>query len=280
MSNATAADSASAAAPPREPLWPQGQHSDAAIQTFRAPDSAAPLGHVLVLPGGGYGHLAPHEGPAVAQFLNAHGYDASVLYYRLATQGHHHPKMIHDAQRAVRLLRARMRDGLIPAARLAVLGFSAGGHLASTLAVHYDHFTGSDDPLESDPTIPGGARPDAVVLCYAVIDMDGVASHGGSRQNLLGPDRGNDENLRRTLSNHLHVNTQTPPTFLWHTADDGGVPLANALQFTQACRDHQVPVELHVYESGRHGLGLARELPDVATWTDHLLGFLARHLRR
>jgi acetyl esterase/lipase len=264
-------------------LWPGEFQPDAPVGQYASivpylVECDAPRPAVLVLPGGGYGQLAPHEGRDIALRLNREGFHAVVLNYRLGSAGHHHPAMIHDAQRAMRLVRSHAEVWRILPEAIAVLGFSAGGHLASTLAVHHGTFRCDGDDLADR----FDARPNAAVLCYAVIDMAGVPSHGGSRSNLLGP-RVEDTALRELLSNHRHVNAQTPPTFLWHTADDPAVPLANALQFTAACHDAGVPVELHVYESGVHGLGLAlppRECdPTIAGWMDLCAAFLRRHLR-
>lgn len=259
------------------PIWPNSERSDPkdrpTLTLYRAANPTAGGAAVLVLPGGGYAHLAPHEGEPIALWLNDRGFHAAVLHYRLGPR-HRHPAMIQDAQRAIRLMRDHAREWGINAKAIGVLGFSAGGHLASTLAVHYDHFHFAGDDLAGVHP----ARPDAAVLCYPVIDMAGTAAHTGSRGNLIG-DTGSNE-LLDLLSTHRHVTPETPPTFLWHTADDAAVPLANALGFAQACRDNSVPVELHVYESGRHGLGLATDFPEVRTWTGHCAAFLKRHLAK
>lgn len=258
--------------PTPSPLWPDRDPSQDDGQTptltpYLLEDRRdAPL--VMVLPGGGYNHLADHEGQPLARIMNDHGMHAAVLHYRL--NPNRHPKMIHDAQRAIRLIRANADAWGVDPQAIGVLGFSAGGHLASTLTVHYDRFTNEDDDLRHIT-----ARPDAAVLCYAVIDLDEYA-HKGSRQCLLG--RPPDPDLVHLLSNHRHVDARTPPCFLWHTAADGGVHMNNSLQFAMACKTHEVPVELHVYERGGHGVGLATDMPDVRTWIDHCLAFLQRHL--
>lgn len=226
-----------------------------------------PRGGVMVLPGGGYQHLADHEGSSIAVRLNEAGFDAAVLRYRLAPH-HRHPDMIHDAQRGMRMMR---QHPAIRAEKIAVLGFSGGGHLASTLAVHAERFTAEADDLAGRVS----ARPDAAVLCYPVIDMAGPHSHSGSCDALLGPMP--DAKLIQQLSNDQHVGGDTPPTFLWHTADDESVPIHNSLMFAAACREARVPVELHVYESGNHGLGLADDHPAKA-WFPACVEFLARHL--
>lgn len=221
-------------------------------------DSPSPAGCVIVLPGGGYGHRAAHEGEPIARALNERGIAACVCEYRVAPYRHPHPLL--DAQRAIRWVRAHARDLNANPEAVGVLGFSAGGHLASTAGTHYD--LGRDDGDEIDRQ---SCRPDALVLCYPVISF-GEFGHRGSMQNLLGDEP--PEELVRSLSNETQVTADTPPTFLWHTADDPGVPVENSLQFAQALSAHGVPFELHVYRSGRHGLGLASDLPHVATWID------------
>lgn len=227
---------------------------------------------VLVLPGGGYRIHAPHEAEPVAQRFVDAGMGGAVLRYRLGSSGHRHPAMIHDALRAIRLLRAGGWS------RIAVLGFSAGGHLAATAAVHFDRFDCGDDDLVDDYS----ARPDAVILGYPVTDMLGAKAHQGSALQLLGSD--SDESIRKLLSPAHHVSDRTPPAFLWHTNEDAGVPAEHSIEFALACRAHGVPVELHVYERGAHGLGLADgarghdALPEVAGWIDLAIAFARRHL--
>lgn len=253
------------------PLWPSGDPAQLPTLTFHPASGAdRPRATVLVCPGGAYRAHADHEGPAIADWLNDHGLHAAVLRYRLAPS--RHPAMIHDAQRAMRMLRDRAEAWRIDADAIAVLGFSAGGHLAATLAVHHSRFRSPEDDLAAKHS----AKPNAAVLCYAVIEMLGAATNVGSRENLLGENQ--PAYLLDVLSAQRHVDAQTPPTFLWHTADDAAVPVANSLEFAAACRQHGVPVELHVYESGRHGLGLAPDHPDIATWAEHCLAFLHRHL--
>lgn len=228
---------------------------------------------VMVCPGGGYGHLAEHEGRPVAEALNARGLHAAVLTYRVAP--HRHPAPLHDAQRAARLIRRHAAayggdDAGDAAPPLAVLGFSAGGHLAASLSVHHAHPPdGGDDLADAFP-----ARPDAAVLCYPVIDLAGRFAHTGSSDNLLGPNP--TDPLQHRLSLQHHVTADTCPTFLWHTADDPAVPVENSLAYAAACREAGVPVELHVYEHGRHGLGLGDDAPAVRGWIDLAADFIHR----
>lgn len=269
----------STSVPRRLGLWPgqdeQAPVGAAAWLTLHLLPGERTRPCVLICPGGGYGALAAHEGEDIAAWLNGVGFHAAVLAYRLGSAGHHHPAMIHDAQRAMRLLRHHADAWRVRSDAIAVLGFSAGGHLASTLAVHHQRFHHDADDLAGLD-----AAPNAAVLCYPVIDLATSVAHSGSRSNLLGP-RCDDAELRELLSTDRHVGPQTPPTFLWHTATDAGVPAANSLRFASACLAAGVPVELHVFEQGKHGLGLAtgpRAMPDVAVWADLCVRFLRRHL--
>lgn len=219
---------------------------------------------MLILPGGGYGNLAEHEGTGYAQFFAAHGITAYVLKYRLGSNGYRHPIMLNDAARALRLLRTlARRDGLDPN-RIGVIGSSAGGHLASTLLTLYD----SGNPNAADPIERESARPDLGILCYPVISF-GEFAHAGSRRNLLGDNPPAD--LVQKLSTELQVTKNTPPTFIWHTVEDKSVPVENALLFASALRRAGVPFSLHVYERGAHGLGFGRPDRPAPPWADQLL---------
>ncbi|TBL71347.1 alpha/beta hydrolase [Paenibacillus thalictri] len=213
---------------------------------------------VIVCPGGGYGRKAPHEGEPIARWLNSIGIAAFVLQYRVAP--YRHPVPLGDAKRAIRLVRGQAEQWGIDPQRLGILGFSAGGHLASSTGLHYDE----GDREAADPLERISSRPDLMILCYPVISLT-RHFHEGSKINLLGPEP--DEQLALLLSGELQVNGATPPTFLWHTADDAAVPVENSLLLAMALSEHRIPHELHVYESGRHGLGLADEHPEAHTWT-------------
>jgi acetyl esterase/lipase len=224
---------------------------------------------ILILPGGGYGNLAEHEGTGYAEWFASHGITAYVLKYRLGSNGYRHPTMLNDAARALRMIRAfAKRDGLDPA-RIGVIGSSAGGHLAATLATHFDSTQPDGPKLEAgDAFDRESSRPDLAILCYAVISF-GEFAHAGSRRALLGDKP--DPELVQNLSNELRVTKDTPPCFLWHTVEDKAVPVENSLLFATAMRRAGVPFSLHIYENGAHGLGLGRPGREAPPWADQLL---------
>lgn len=238
---------------------------DTPTLTLFAPDPAKRNGATMVIfPGGGYSGLAEHEGKGYAEFLAAQGITAYVLKYRLGSAGYRHPIMLGDAARAVRTVRSfAKRDGLDPA-RIGVMGSSAGGHLASTIATHFD----AGKPDATDPIDRESARPDLAVMCYPVISF-GEFAHAGSRRQLLGAEPSPE--LLKLLSNELQVTKETPPCFLWHTVEDKAVPVENSLLFAAALRRAGVPFSLHVYENGAHGLGLGRPDRPAPPWADQLL---------
>ena len=222
---------------------------------------------IVILPGGGYGNLAEHEGTGYAEFFAAQGVTAYVLKYRLGSNGYRHPAMLHDVARAIRLVRSfAKRDGLDPA-RIGVIGSSAGGHLASTIATHSD----PGQPDSSDAVERESSRPAVAILCYPVISM-GEYGHAGSRKNLLGDQP--DPELLKNLSNELQVTAQTSPSFIWHTVEDKTVPVENAHLFAAALRRAGVPYSLHIYEKGAHGLGLGRPGKPAPPWADQCLYWL------
>lgn len=220
---------------------------------------------VLICPGGGYGMRADHEGGPVAEWLNTLGISAFVLRYRVAP--YKYPSALNDAKRALRTIRSSAGQYGIDPDRLGILGFSAGGHLASTAGVLFD----PGQKEAADPLERYSSRPDFMILCYPVISM-GEFTHEGSKVNLLGENP--DEELIRRLSSELQVTKETPPAFLWHTSDDDAVPVENSLLFAAALRRHEVPFDLHVYAHGRHGLGLADEEPHTRGWTDACASWL------
>jgi acetyl esterase/lipase len=224
---------------------------------------------IVVCPGGGYGGLAAdHEGKQIAQWLNSQGISAFVLRYRLGPK-YHHPVELGDAQRALRTVRARAAEFQVNPAKIGIMGFSAGGHLSATAATHFD----SGNPSSSDPVERVSSRPDFAVLAYPVITFTEEAYvHKGSRRNLLGDTP--DAKLVETLSNERAVTRETPPCFLFHTNADTGVPPENSVLFYLALRKHGVPAELHIYENGPHGVGLAWSDIVLSTWPARLADWL------
>lgn len=221
---------------------------------------------VIVCPGGGYGGLAyDWEGTDMAGWLNSRGIAAIILRYRLPVDGDiAHQKWLCpllDAQRAIRLTRAHATDWAINPTKVGIMGFSAGGHLASTAGTHFD----AGNKEAADPVDRLSSRPDFLILVYPVISMMKETTHAGSRLNLLGADP-SDELVRR-YSNELQVTAETPPTFLVHAGDDGGVPVQNSLLFHAALIAHKVPAELHVYPHGGHGFSLALGRGRLQDWT-------------
>ncbi|WP_207952113.1 alpha/beta hydrolase [Paenibacillus turpanensis] len=255
-------------------LWPEGApfaqgsgEEDRPAITPYLVEGSEPTAAVIVCPGGGYARRAAHEGEPIAQWLNTLGISAFVLRYRVAP--YRHEATLGDAQRAIRYVRSRAKEWNIDAGRVGILGFSAGGHLASSAGTHYDSGQAeSEDPVERE-----SCRPNLMVLCYPVISF-GEYRHEGSLTNFLGEEP--SEELVRLFSNELQVTADTPPTFLWHTGDDASVPVENSLLLAAALSKHNVPFELHSYTSGRHGLGLAQTHPEAQTWPD----LCARWLRR
>ena len=255
------------------PLWPDGAPGAKGTADSDTPKIIAypPKGRntgtgVLVFPGGSYAFLAmDHEGRQIADWLNNLGVAAFVVQYRVAP--YRHPIEINDAKRAMRYVRSHAAEFKIAPGRIGAWGFSAGGHLVSTLGTHYD----SGDPSSADPIERASSRPDFMVLAYPVIDPLGGAAKG-SFDNLLGRDA--DPALVRELSNDLHVNAQTPPAFLMAAEDDQAVSAECALNFYSALLKAGVPAELHVYESGGHGFGLGATNPRISSWSQRLAEWL------
>ncbi|TVR47964.1 MAG: alpha/beta hydrolase [Puniceicoccaceae bacterium] len=260
-------------------LWPgtapgakgEGPEDIPTVTPFLVRSDSGPRPAMVICPGGGYGMLAPHEGADYARFLNRHGFSAFVLRYRLGSAGYRHPCMWRDACRAIRMVRARAAEWGVDSARVAVMGSSAGGHLAAHVATVND----GGDPSAADPVERFSSRPDLAILCYPVIAMAEPFGHTGSRKNLLGDDP--DEELAAEVSPDRRVSPETPPTFLWHTVEDPVVPVRNALAFADALARAEIPFELHLYERGRHGLGLDVPAPFEAPhpWAAAMLRWLS-----
>jgi acetyl esterase/lipase len=240
------------------PLWsgdaPGAQgHEDADVPTITVYQPRPPgvPTAVIICPGGGYRNLAAnHEGRQIANWFNSYGITAFVLKYRLGPK-YHHPVELQDAQRAIRMVRSRAQEYSISPDRIGILGFSAGGHLASSAGTHFD----DGNAGASDTADRVSSRPDFLVLGYPVISFTTPYVHKGSRTNLLGDNP--DPRLVESLSSELQVTARTPPTFLIHTDADTTVPPENSVLFYMALRKAGVPAEMHIFEKGPHGLGLA-----------------------
>jgi len=226
---------------------------------------------VVICPGGSYARLASnHEGRQVASFLNSMGVAAFVLRYRLGPK-YHHPIELGDAQRAIRLLRSHAAEWRIDPSRIGIVGFSAGGHLAMSASTHFD----AGNAAASDPVDRAGSRPDFAVLGYPVISMTAPWTHAGSRTNLLGEQP--DPEVARDLSGENAVTANTPPTFLFQTTEDTVVPAENSVHYYLALRKAGVPAEMHVFEKGAHGVGLANDNPALSQWSALLANWLRIH---
>jgi acetyl esterase/lipase len=267
--------SAAPASPQEILLWENGApgalgQTDAdkpSITVYRAPRGSNGTA-IVVAPGGGYANLATeHEGRQEAYWFNAMGVTAFVLRYRLGPR-YHHPIELGDAQRAIRTVRARATEFSVIPDRIGMMGFSAGGHLTSTAGTHFD--TGKPDA--ADPIERVSSRPDFMILGYPVISFDPAVAHAGSVRMLLGENP--DAKLIENLSNDLQVTPQTPPTFIFHTTNDNGVPVENSVRFYLALRKAKVPVEMHLFENGPHGVGMALNDPSLSAWPTLLMNWL------
>jgi acetyl esterase/lipase len=247
-----------AAEPKAELLWPQGapgakgdKPADKPTITAYFPKEKKAVGSAVVIyPGGGYGWVATYQGPQFAKWLNAIGVTAFAVEYRLQAGGYHYPAPLQDAQRAIRIVRARAAEWKIAPDRIGALGISAGGHLASMVGTRFDKGnTNSPDPVERV-----SCRPDFLILCAPVIAFNEPYTHVGSQTNLLGANA--DPALVRSLSSEKQVTAETPPTFLFHTDEDTTAPPENSVQFYLALRRAGVAAELHIYRKGPHGAGI------------------------
>lgn len=256
-------------------LWPDGapgavgsdEVDQPTIRIYR-PSKDATGTAVVICPGGGYAVLATdHEGHQVAKWFSSVGVTGVVLKYRHSPR-YRHPTPLSDVQRAIRHVRSHAAALGVSPRRIGVMGFSAGGHLASTVSTHFDG--GQSDA--GDPVDRVSCRPDFSILAYPVISLTADFAHKGSGRNLLGENP--DPELLQNLSNETQVTEQTPPAFLFHTGEDAGVPVQNAIVYYQACLKRRVPAELHVYQFGPHGLGLAPGDPVVGMWKEQLYGWM------
>jgi acetyl esterase/lipase len=244
------------------PLWPEGAPGALGTSSNDIPTLTAYLPGVtnathtamVICPGGAYENVDP-GGNGCALWLNQHGVTCFVLKYRVSSHGYHHPAMLDDATRAVRWVRAHADKFNVDQQHIGIMGVSAGAHLATTLMTHFD----MGDPKAADPVERQSSRPDFGVLCYAVITTMGEFVNQVSHDNLLGPNA--PAKLEKELSNDLHVTSETPPCFLWTSFGDYAAPMENSIMFAEALRKNRVQFELHIYERGRHGVGLKLEPP-------------------
>ena len=248
-------------------LWPDlAPYSDESPEQAQPSLAAYPVEGartaVIVCPGGAYAMKADHEGGPVAEMLNGGGIAAYVLDYRVGPCNCMAP--LTDALRAIRVVRA------MGYRHVGILGFSAGGNLTCNAATHCDAGTpGADDPIERL-----SSRPDFFVPCYPVVSFTRY-THMGSFMNLVRD--GERHDLERFFSAELNVTPDTPPAFIWHTANDELVPIENSLMLAQALSHAGVPYEMHVYPDGPHGLGLAPDYPEVRVWAKQCVDFINRH---
>lgn len=254
------------------PLWkslPGIPEKDLPTLTMYEPDSAGNVGTAIIIcPGGSYRGLARHEGEDYALFLSSRGIRAFVLRYRLGPV-YDYRTIPSDARRAVRLVRHNAARWGVDSGKIGIMGSSAGGHLAATAMTLFE----AGDPASTDPVERVSSRPDFGILCYPVISM-GPMGHAISREQFLGPHP--SQELVEQFSLERRVTDDTPPAFLWHTAEDAVVPVGNSLAFAEALSAHHVPFDLHVYEQGRHGLGLGATRPfdTPLPWTRELVFWL------
>ncbi len=258
--------------PTPQPLWKDGapgalgkEPDDIPTLTTYLPEK--PNGSaVVVCPGGGYRMLAPHEGEPFAKWFNTLGITAYLLHYRLGPK-YNHPVMLQDVSRAIRTIRANAAAWKIDPKRIGVMGFSAGGHLSSSVSVHYD----AGDENSADPIERVSSRPDVSILVYPWITCIGEFAHQGSISNLLGPH--DSPAMRNKMSTELHVTKDTPPAFIYHRYGDKTVPLENPFAYAAALRKAGVRFELHLYDEDGHGQGFALESVDK-DWTERLANWL------
>jgi acetyl esterase/lipase len=231
---------------------------------YPAPGAKATGTAVIICPGGAYGGLAiKHEGEQVAKWLNSLGITAFVLKYRLPDDSIMENKTIgpmQDGQRAIRLVRSRAKEWGIDPAKIGIMGFSAGGHLAATLSTLYNDKVYESDDLTS-------ARPDFSLLIYPVISMSKDITHWGSRENLLG--NSPSPEMVNHYSTELQVNSKTPTAFMVHSLDDDAVPVQNSINYAMALHKANVDCELHLYPTGKHGYGMGtKNAGTESTWTE------------
>ena len=258
------------------PLW-QGKAPGALGETaedtptltiYMPPNTTGPMTAVIVAPGGGYRTLSMNkEGRLPASYLNSLGIAAFVLKYRLGPK-YRHPIELGDMQRAIRTVRSRAAEWRIASDRIGVMGFSAGGHLASHASTQFDRGTAT----ATDAVDRASSRPDFAILGYPVITLSETWMHQGSRTMLLGEKA--DADLARRLSTDTQVTPQTPPTFLFHTNADTAVPVENSVHYFLALRKAGVPAEMHIFKDGAHGVGMPMNDPALSEWPKVLANWM------
>jgi acetyl esterase/lipase len=272
-------------------LWPNGAPGalgNAEVDKPRMyvflPEKRSTSAAILVVPGGGYQGVAlGFEGFQVADWLNRQGMPAFVLDYRV--RPYHYPVEIDDGRRAMRLIRAHAAEYGIDPDRIGVWGFSAGGHLASSLGTHCENVSASDTnsattpgesaPATTDPIDQVSCKPNFMVLGYPVIAMEQAFAHSGSRRNLFGPNP--DPALLHEYSNQLAVTPDTPSTFIFATTNDPVVPVENSLDFYRALERAHVHVELHIFDYSNHGCGLCGSILPLRVWPSLVRTWLIDH---
>ena len=271
LSAVTAPQTEAADSPEVRLLWPDGapgakgtEDGDKPSLTIYLPEKDKANGAaVVIFPGGGYGHLAmDHEGHQIAEWLNSFGVAGFIVKYRHSRSGagYGHPAPLQDAQRAIRTVRNGAEEWNVDPNRIGIIGFSAGGHLASSLGTHFQQRYGD----QKDEIDRASCRPDFMILLYPVISFTESFTHKGSRRNLLGENP--DPELVENLSNEKQVTPETPPTFLVFGDDDKVVPVENGVAFYLGLKKAKVPAEMHIYEKGRHGFGLGVGAGPVSSW--------------
>ncbi len=233
------------------------------LQVYPAPADKNTGTAVVVCPGGSYyGISFINEGIKVAEWLNCLGISAFVLHYRLPDDAIMKNKSIaplQDGQQAMRIVRSHAKEWGIDPEKIGIMGFSAGGHLASTVSTHFN-----EKVYETKDTT--SARPDFSLLIYPVISMDSTITHWGSRENLLGSSP-TPESVKH-FSNELQVNSETPPAFMVHSMDDGAVPVENSIEYALALKKYKINCELHIYQAGGHGYGLSQWGGTQSAWPE------------
>lgn len=247
---------------------PEYSQEETTLTLYHAENPSKEKGFVIICPGGAYVGRAYHEGEPVAQMLSKAGISAAVLNYRVAP--YKHPAMLADANRAVRFVRYHAQQWEIDPEKIAILGFSAGGHLAVSACEHYDYGKTQDESADEIDRM--SSRPNAGIFCYPVATLDTEFTHLGTLHSLLGDTP--DEKLVHKLSGQNSVPDDCPPVFIWHTAEDQGVDVNNSLLLAQALKRKKIPFELHVFPYGAHGLGLAEENENVSQWSKLLVSWL------